>query len=84
MPTLLQRALKRRTHGTGVFSDGRHRDVIVELKPPNLIYLRLDRHRKGYYLTAEVAYMVALRAEYAAIAKEKERAKKAKKAGKGK
>lgn len=73
--TTCTRPVRRETHGT-IFECGKHRPVIVSIEPPNVIGLRLKGTRRTYFLTSEVAYMVALRAHLAALKKEKARAKK--------
>lgn len=75
--TVVKKPVKRETHG-GIFEKGKRRPVIVSIEPPNLLGLRLKGTQRTYYITAEGAYMAALRAALIAQKKEKEKARKEK------
>ena len=76
--TKIRSPVYRETYGQ-VFERGM-RPVIVGLKPPNLIELRLKGTRRRYYLTAEAAWNIALRGHLRLVEKEKAAARKARRA----
>jgi hypothetical protein len=73
--TRLKHKLKRETSAT-VFELGRHRAVIVSLEPPCLISLRLKGTRRTFYLSADTAYVRAVKAHLDAEAREKNQRRK--------
>lgn len=70
--TKLKRTVRRETHGT-VYSQGKHREVIVSIEPPNVLGFRLKGTRRTYYLTSDGCYLVAVKA--ALLAEKRERSK---------
>ncbi len=72
--TKIKTKVERETFGT-IFSQGKEREVIVTLQPPNVIGFRLKGSQDTYYLTTEGCYMVAIQAE-AASAKRARKAKR--------
>ncbi len=62
--TKLKQIVQRETFGT-VFSQGKDREVIVSLEPPNVIGFRLKGTRQTYYLTSDGCYMAAVKAAIA-------------------
>ena len=76
--TMLKRKLTRETSAT-IFEQGRHRAVMVSLEPPCLIGLRLKGTRRTFYLSADKAYLAAVKAHIAVEARDNsQRRKKAK------
>ncbi len=59
--TRLHKAVTRRTHGT-VFERGKERDIIVTLRPPNVIAFKLAGLRTEHTLTVEACYWQAVKA----------------------
>ena len=57
---------------------GKLRNVIVTLRPPNIIAFRTKGCRTEYQITADVGYWMGMRAHTIAKSKEKKRAKKRK------
>lgn len=78
--TKISRPTKRETYGT-VFSQGKHRPVIVSIQPPNVIGFRLKGTRRIYYLTSDGLYLRALQSQIAADKHEKAKERKARKGG---
>ena len=61
----------KRTTAAMVREAGQARPVIVILQPPNLLGFRAKGCRKTYYLPAESCWSLAVKAETAAIQKQK-------------
>ena len=72
------RTVKREAVGPGVFSQGKHRPVIVSMEWPNRIGFRLKGTRRTYELLAEWCYVQAVRAQVASDKAAKREARKAK------
>lgn len=79
--TIVKKPVIRQTHG-GVFEKSQLRPVIVSIEPPNLIGFRLKGNKRKYYLTAEGAYLQAVKAFVAHEKAEKVKARKEKRKGK--
>ncbi len=62
--TKLTRVVERETLGT-IYSQGKEREVIVSLSPPNVIGFRLKGTHQVYYLTSDGCFMAALKADIA-------------------
>ncbi|MDD5457852.1 MAG: hypothetical protein PHF37_00440 [Phycisphaerae bacterium] len=77
MPYPLKKAVSRESNGL-VREAGKVRQIIIILEPPNLIGLRAKGCRKVYYLPADACYSTAVKAEMAAIKREKVKNKKQK------
>ena len=58
---------------------GKVREVVVTLRPPNVLGFRAKGCRREYRLTAEVCYIMAVRAHVAEQKKAKDKARKEKK-----
>ncbi len=63
--TKLKRTVSRETHGT-IYSQGKHRSVVVSIEPPNVLGFRLKGTRTTYYLTSDGCYLAAVQATLAA------------------
>lgn len=72
--TPLKRPVKRTT-GASVHERGKTRPVVIILEPPSRIGFRLAGTRKTYWLEAAACYHVAVKAEMAAVAREKKQKK---------
>jgi hypothetical protein len=46
----------RKTDGPGVFSAGKRRPVVVSVYPDGTLGLRLLRHKREYFVSAETVY----------------------------
>ena len=79
MATHLTKPVTRISRGK-VREAGKPRNIVVILRPPNVIGFRAKGCRKEYQLTTEACYTMAVRAEVTAAKrlKAKERAKKRK------
>lgn len=55
---------------------GQHRQIVIELAPPDVLYFRAKGCRRKYSLTAEACYIMAVKAH---VADEKKRKKAEKK-----
>jgi hypothetical protein len=75
--TNLKKPVKRVSAGF-VRESGRAREVIVILRPPNVIGFRAKGGRKEYQLTTDGCYMLAVKAHLAYERKQKRIAKKQK------
>jgi hypothetical protein len=75
--TNLNRPLSRVSKGT-VKEAGKVRNIIVILRPPNVIGFRAKGCRKEYQLTIDACYWMAVKAEERAQHKEKLKQKKLK------
>ncbi len=62
--TKLKQIVRRETFGT-IYSQGKDREVIVSLEPPNVIGFRLKGTQQTYYLTSDGCYMAAVKAALA-------------------
>ena len=71
----LKRPVKRISSGY-VRECGKTREVIVILRPPNIIGFRAKGCRKEYQLTTDGCYTMAVRANMADIKRQKQKAKK--------
>ena len=60
----------------GIFSTGKTRPVIVSIEPPNVIGFRLKGMHKTFYLTAEICFLQAVKAQLMADKREKAKNKK--------
>lgn len=74
--TDLNKPVKRVSHGT-VYDRG-VRQVIIILRPPNILAFRAKGCRKEYPLTAEWCYRMAVEAEALAMRKARQAARKLK------
>ncbi len=79
--TDLKKLVKRISSGL-VREAGKIREVVVILRPPNVIGFRAKGCRKEYQLTTEGCYVMAVRAHVADQKKQKAKERKAKKRGK--
>jgi hypothetical protein len=75
--TDLNRAVSRVSRGA-VREAGKLREVVVILRPPNVIGFRAKGCRKEYQLTTDACYWLAMKAEERSIAREKRKQKKLK------
>ncbi len=66
----------RRISSGAVREAGKIREVVIILRPPNVIGFRAKGCRKEYQLTAEVCYLMAVKADIAAQKREKQAKKK--------
>ena len=73
--TNLTKPVKRVSRGI-VRERGKAREVVVILRPPNIIGFRAKGCRKEYQLTTDVCYLMAVRAHVADLRKQKAKAKK--------
>lgn len=73
--TKLTRPVRRVSSGT-IRERGRSRDIIVILRPPNVLGFRLAGCRHEYALTVEGCYTMAVRATIARERMERVKAKK--------
>ena len=64
--TKLHKAVTRRTYGT-VFDRGKEREVVVTLRPPNVIAFKLAGLRTEHTLTVESCYWQAVKASAESI-----------------
>ena len=62
--TQLTKPVKRNTNGL-IREAGKLREVVVILRPPNVIGFRAKGCRKEYQLTTEICYNMAVKAEIA-------------------
>ena len=76
--TDLKKPVKRVSFGY-VRELGRPREVVVILRPPNVIGFRAKGCRKEYQLTTECCYTMAVKADMLAKRREKAKRKKVKK-----
>ena len=76
--TDLRKAVKRVSRGR-VHEAGKQREVVVILRPPNVIGFRAKGCRKEYQLTTDACYSLAVKAH---VADQKYRAKSRKKINK--
>jgi hypothetical protein len=82
MPYPLKKPVSRESNGF-VREAGKIRQVIIILSPPNLIGFRAKGCRKVYHLTANTCYTLAVKAEMAAIKRDKMQNKKQKRIKRG-
>lgn len=73
--TTLKRKLTRETTAT-IFELGRRRAVMVSLEPPCLIGLRLKGTHRTFYLSADKAYLAAVKAHIAIETRDKSKRRK--------
>lgn len=73
--TDLKKPVKRISSGL-IRESGKRRNIVIILRPPNVIGFRAKGCRKEYQLTADVCYTMAVKAH---IADEKRRRKQARK-----
>jgi len=73
--TNLKRPVKRTSNGL-IREAGKVREVVIILRPPNIIGFRAKGCRKEYQLTAEVCYTMAVKADHAAKQREKRKLKR--------
>lgn len=66
---------------TGAYYRGRA--IIIELRPPAAIALRLKKSRKAYPLSVVTAYEHAVKIEAAAVLKRRKEERKARRAARG-
>ena len=79
--TNLKKAVSRISSGF-IHEAGRAREVVVILRPPNVIGFRAKGCRKEYQLTTEGCYIMAVKAHVADMKKQKAKEKKAKRKSK--
>jgi hypothetical protein len=65
----------RRVSGALVPEQGKPRNIVVTLTPPNLISFRAAGRRRAFSLTVESCYTMAVKAEVEAARREKARAR---------
>jgi hypothetical protein len=75
--TDLTKPVKRVSNGT-VFEVGKIREVVVILRPPNIIAFRAKGCRKEYPLTTEACYIMAVKAHTASEKRKKIQERKSK------
>jgi len=75
MPYPLKKPVSRQSYGL-VREAGKVRQVIIILQPPNLIGFRAKGCRTVYHLTADACYTLAVKAQAAALQREKLKDKK--------
>ena len=75
--TKLKKPVKRTGAGS-IREAGKLRDIVVILRPPNVIGFRAKGCRKEYQLTTEGCYTMAVRASVAAEKKDKIKRRKEK------
>jgi hypothetical protein len=80
--TSLTKQVKRLSSAT-VRERGAARPIVIILTPPNVLTFRAKGCRKGYDLTAEACYIMAVRADYERKRKDKLNKKKARKVNRG-
>jgi len=73
--TNLTKPVTRTSNGL-VREAGKVREVVIILRPPNIIGFRAKGCRKEYQLTADVCYTMAVKAHVLAEKREKKRQKK--------
>lgn len=73
--TDLRKPVKRVSSGL-VREQGKPREIVIILRPPNLIGFRAKGCRREYQLTAEACYTMAVRAHVMEQKKAKKKAKK--------
>ncbi len=71
--TILKKPVSRQTNGK-VHECGQYRDIVVIIRPPNILGFRAKGCRKEYCLTAEALYTMAVRA--AVMAEKRAKGKK--------
>jgi len=59
--TNLKKPVSRLSHGL-IREAGAHRQIVITLEPPDLLYFRAKGCRKRYVLTADVCYALAVKA----------------------
>lgn len=79
--TDLKKPVKRVSAGM-VHESGKPREVVVILRPPNVIGFRAKGCRKEYQLTTDGCYLMAVKAHVADEKRRKVREKKAKQGSK--
>jgi hypothetical protein len=80
MTTILKNPVTRISNGQ-VREAGQLRDIIVILRPPNVIGFRAKGCRKEYQLTTEACYTMAVRAHVQAERRDKQKQKRLKRKG---
>lgn len=75
--TTLKKPVRRVSSAT-VHEQGKNRQIIVILRPPNLIGFRASGCRREYTLTLDGCYVMAVRAHVAAEKRERVKARKLK------
>ncbi len=73
----LKKPIYRESNGD-IREAGQLRPIIIILQPPNLIGFRAKGCRKVYYLPVDACYSMAVKAEFAAMRREKLKNKKMK------
>lgn len=76
--TRLKKAVKRESYGK-IFEKGKDREIIVIIRPPDVIGFRAKGLRKEYQLTTDVCYVLAVNAHVLAEKKKKAAEKKKRK-----
>ena len=74
--TNLNKPISRVSNGF-VREQGKAREIVIILEPPNVLYFRTKGCRKRYALTAEVCYTMAVKAHVRDAKKQKAKEKKA-------
>jgi len=59
--TDLKKPVSRVSRAT-VHEQGRHRQIIITLEPPSVLWFRAKGCRRSYALTADVCYQLAVKA----------------------
>ena len=80
--TPLRKTIRRKTFAR-IFSKGLHREIIVELSPPDLVGFRLKGERRTYHLPAEWCFRRAVAAWVESEKRRKREERKAAKRAKG-
>jgi len=78
--TDLRKPVSRVSRAT-VHEQGRHRQIIITLEPPSVLWFRAKGCRRSYALTAEFCYQQAVKASVAA--QERIKPKKGRAGGRG-
>ena len=76
--TDLRKPVSRVSHAT-VHEQGKHRQIIITLVPPSVLWFRAKGCRRSYALTADACYQLAVKA--AVMAQERLKPKKGRAAG---
>lgn len=77
MASYIRKPVSRTTRGK-VREAGKFRDVVVTIRPPNIVGFRAKGCRTEYCITAEVGYMMGVRAHLADKVRQKKRVKRIK------
>jgi len=73
--TILKKPVSRRSSGI-IREAGKAREIVITMRPPNLLGFRAAGCRKEYLLTAEACYCMALKAAFYATKRQKAAEKK--------